>query len=1056
MSLHKIFCSFVLLLTAHAQIINVAIKDGSLNSKTKNTAFTEQTVTSDEPPLFFKRHFSLVSLDELDLSDEFEHLFTLGSENFDTQGQMKFTYLAFGVLLGGLFLFGTVSAIGWRAYTRKGGTVKLFVKAVTKGTCYLLTCRCFRRQRGADQEHQVQMEQKESLLSPAEKALADDYSDDEESQNRYVKSSGPKLSHIEEVELNTHKSNEKWFLDVINGDGPAANALFAAFQKDGGDADALASLLKGQHFTSTRTTGGGDGTMTWTGDEEKKYEEDIERDAEKLASQFNKLGTWAEMKDLNVLSRMHPNFPGEHDDFLRDEKTVKQLKYSTVKNPQYYTWDYCLVFKVGDENKKVKIVTRDKPPTGAGKTIKTVEVLPEFDYFQAETARIISTFFKAGMSLALYRSQDHKEIFCLLGADENRLISQAAQMELELELDKDKLRDRCHHLELEIAKQNLEDEIYEDIYAPFKDFKSRRDNRSELYSRFDEGVLHPDTVFRTVDRLKLTAAIISDEPVLGGAGLPLSKYCRSNKHPLLSFYPLDEMMEKEDLKQFYSWSKFLDPPLDEFRDYYGEQIALYFAFLSSYTRWLIVPAFVGAAFLIWQIAANTVDVPGISAFGVLVALWSTMFLENWRHTEARLRSRWGQQNATLNASNRAEFDGDWVVSRETGQNIEVHLTHKKLRRAIASNMSLVLFLCVVIGSIGSIFVVRKVFQTCFTFQMSMTLTAVVNTIQIQIMNFLYGKLSKHLNDFENHQTDTQYYNAMITKTFIFKFVNCYNTFLYIGIAKKFDAANGYCEGSFLQHFQKASLTDHAIINAFVHGTNTTSAAAAGLSAQGLAAVKTLDIGPDYRGDCMHELAHNLAVVFMTMIFINNFVEVLIPWLHNYQKKRKEAKHHKNAETSVEISEAERQFQLDEYESTFGDYEELAVQFGYVCLFVVAFPATPMLALLNNIVEYRVDAVKLGELVRRPIPRSAGDIGTWYSVLNVVSWLALVTNLFLIMFCSSLTKGKSAAFVLLAFIVSEHVLFFAKLLIGFIYKGEPAGVIEHKERQSFLVGKVIGR
>lgn len=44
--------------------------------------------------------------------------------------------------------------------------------------------------------------------------------------------------------------------------------------------------------------------------------------------------------------------------------------------------------------------------------------------------------------------------------------------------------------------------------------------------------------------------------------------------------------------------------------------------------------------------------------------------------------------------------------------------------------------------------------------------------------------------------------------------------------------------------------------------------------------------------------------------------------------------------------------------TLMDYAELAVQFGYITLFVVAFPLAPFLALANNYVEFRSDAFKL--------------------------------------------------------------------------------------------------
>lgn len=44
--------------------------------------------------------------------------------------------------------------------------------------------------------------------------------------------------------------------------------------------------------------------------------------------------------------------------------------------------------------------------------------------------------------------------------------------------------------------------------------------------------------------------------------------------------------------------------------------------------------------------------------------------------------------------------------------------------------------------------------------------------------------------------------------------------------------------------------------------------------------------------------------------------------------------------------------------TFSDYSEVVIQFGYVTLFVVAFPLAPALAFLSNYVEMRVDALKV--------------------------------------------------------------------------------------------------
>lgn len=81
-------------------------------------------------------------------------------------------------------------------------------------------------------------------------------------------------------------------------------------------------------------------------------------------------------------------------------------------------------------------------------------------------------------------------------------------------------------------------------------------------------------------------------------------------------------------------------------------------------------------------------------------------------------------------------------------------------------------------------------------------------------------------------------------------------------------------------------------------------------------------------------------------------------------------------------------------TTFDDFQTLIVQFGYVSLFVVAFPLAPLLALVSNVIESRLDAravrasapprvrlwarvVRAAQVVRsmaRPVPRGAENIG----------------------------------------------------------------------------------
>lgn len=52
-----------------------------------------------------------------------------------------------------------------------------------------------------------------------------------------------------------------------------------------------------------------------------------------------------------------------------------------------------------------------------------------------------------------------------------------------------------------------------------------------------------------------------------------------------------------------------------------------------------------------------------------------------------------------------------------------------------------------------------------------------------------------------------------------------------------------------------------------------------------------------------------------------------------------------------------------------------IQFGFVSLFVASFPLAPLFALLNNIIEIRLDAKKFVTELRRPDAVRAQDIGT---------------------------------------------------------------------------------
>lgn len=59
--------------------------------------------------------------------------------------------------------------------------------------------------------------------------------------------------------------------------------------------------------------------------------------------------------------------------------------------------------------------------------------------------------------------------------------------------------------------------------------------------------------------------------------------------------------------------------------------------------------------------------------------------------------------------------------------------------------------------------------------------------------------------------------------------------------------------------------------------------------------------------------------------------------------------------------------------------------------MASFPLAPLLALINNLLEIRIDAWKITTQFRRMVPQKAQDIGAWQPIMQGMAILAVVTN-----------------------------------------------------------------
>ena len=102
-------------------------------------------------------------------------------------------------------------------------------------------------------------------------------------------------------------------------------------------------------------------------------------------------------------------------------------------------------------------------------------------------------------------------------------------------------------------------------------------------------------------------------------------------------YSLSYFQEDPETKHF----SLFYVPLDFIRDYFGDHVGLYSAWLVLYTSKLVTPALAGLVCFIAQFSLgldnNWMTVP----YSVFLALWSVLFLTMWQRKENELQFLWG-------------------------------------------------------------------------------------------------------------------------------------------------------------------------------------------------------------------------------------------------------------------------------------------------------------------------------------------------------------------------------------------------------------------------------
>ncbi|UJR10628.1 hypothetical protein I4U23_014825 [Adineta vaga] len=443
-------------------------------------------------------------------------------------------------------------------------------------------------------------------------------------------------------------------------------------------------------------------------------------------------------------------------------------------------------------------------------------------------------------------------------------------------------------------------------------------------------------------------------------------------------------------------------PLSLIRSYMGEKVTFYFALTGFYNQMLMPPSIVGLIIFIYGAATVLSDEPtsdicgsygsntymcprcdkvcpfwklsdscvyskisyvfdnaATVIFAVFMSLWARWFVEFWQRRQAVLRYEWDSMDFEEHLEPiRPDFERKSAI---IGENIEEPYisTRKRVPFFLLSIAVVLITILIVCGTIfGTIvyrvqmdYILKNTSVKTYSSIIITVTSAIINLICSLILSQLYYWLAGKITDLELHKYQSKYDDSLTIKIYLFQFVNFYSSLFYIAFFK----------GRFLEYPSKYG-----------------------------------EQGPsDFTEQCDPAgCLVELSIQFVTSKqIVNNIVEFCF------------AMHRTCLRICSRRKEDQKQWEEDhdliDFNSTvlIDEYLELVIQFGFVTLFVVAFPLAPLLALINNLIELRLDAWKLLSKYKRPIPYKASDIGIWSDIISAISYLAVLTNAIVIAWTS---------------------------------------------------------
>jgi hypothetical protein len=459
------------------------------------------------------------------------------------------------------------------------------------------------------------------------------------------------------------------------------------------------------------------------------------------------------------------------------------------------------------------------------------------------------------------------------------------------------------------------------------------------------------------------------------------------------WYPVHNLKWLHEFGVTWSGEKrFLDmtfvQPIAHIREYFGSRVAFFFLWTGIYCKLLLMLICVALpAKILLMVVANFYSIPPRiyeqllnQIFAFVIIMWTKIAEMVYRREQDFFLELWDMTSVGNSDSVRAEFVGTLQPSDVDRRIMELQApAHvQRLKRMVSNLFILVCGICVA--------VCINIWMEIFEGRLNVFASTLLS-VQILVLRSIFNWVSTKLTDWENHRTDSSYFNSFLWKIFLLQFVNNYTPFFYIAVKMPHTSRGCPKEG------------------------------------------------------CLGMLKENL---FSTLLILSaaRIAQVLYSTLEVrwtlYAEERALIKL-KGEGAKVKRSFEEEQSKYKEFrmKDQIAAFNDLVITLGFVFIFGVVEPFFIPLCLLVFIVQLRATAFFLCTSCKRTIPRWMHGIGDWMDVLFLLRMIGMLFASFLIVMSGSMFRDAKLTTKLSGFIVICSVSFLLWTVVDLVFAEDDA-------------------